>query len=157
MPWPRIELVSWLFQYQTYAKGDTSDKMIEMGYEREAIVNSVTNRAYDEIYATYMLLGMKEPEVRFPLFLPLSLFWSRRGEIRRNQTTDPRGKQTQAVVAIGRRRPSQKTLHPLFLHKSVALNQQLPGQVGKGPSARKSQSALQVNHSKMKSKLETIF
>ena len=39
------------------------DKMIEMGYEREAIVNSVTNRAYDEIYATYMLLGMKEPEV----------------------------------------------------------------------------------------------
>ena len=34
-----------------------------MGYEREAIVNSVTNRAYDELYATYMLLGMKEPEV----------------------------------------------------------------------------------------------
>jgi len=41
---------------------DRVDKMIEMGYEREAIVNSVTNRAYDEIYATYMLLGMKEPE-----------------------------------------------------------------------------------------------
>jgi len=41
---------------------DRVEKMIEMGYEREAIVNSVTNRAYDEIYATYMLLGMKEPE-----------------------------------------------------------------------------------------------
>jgi len=41
---------------------DRVDKMIEMGYEREAIVNSVTNRAYDELYATYMLLGMKEPE-----------------------------------------------------------------------------------------------
>ena len=36
--------------------------MIAMGYEREAIVQSVTNRAYDEIYATYMLLGTKEPE-----------------------------------------------------------------------------------------------
>lgn len=53
---------------------DVSDKMIEMGYEREAIVNSVTNRAYDEIYATYMLLGMKEPEVRFVLCFQLSLF-----------------------------------------------------------------------------------
>ena len=39
-----------------------SEKMIAMGYEREAIVQSVTNRAYDEIYATYMLLGTKEPE-----------------------------------------------------------------------------------------------
>ena len=38
------------------------EKMIAMGYEREAIVQSVTNRAYDEIYATYMLLGTKEPE-----------------------------------------------------------------------------------------------
>ena len=38
--------------------------MIAMGYEREAIVASVTNRAYDEIYATYMLLGTKEPEER---------------------------------------------------------------------------------------------
>ena len=39
-----------------------NEKMIAMGYEREAIVQSVTNRAYDEIYATYMLLGTKEPE-----------------------------------------------------------------------------------------------
>jgi len=38
------------------------EKMIEMGYEREAIITSVTNRAYDEIYATYMLLGTKEPD-----------------------------------------------------------------------------------------------
>ena len=42
--------------------GFFSEKMIAMGYEREAIVQSVTNRAYDEIYATYMLLGTKEPE-----------------------------------------------------------------------------------------------
>ena len=44
--------------------------MIEMGYEREAIITSVTNRAYDEIYATYMLLGTKEPDVSklFELF-----------------------------------------------------------------------------------------
>ena len=48
--------------------------MIEMGYEREAIVNSVTNRAYDEIYATYMLLGMKEPEVRINVFFDQSKF-----------------------------------------------------------------------------------
>jgi MAP/microtubule affinity-regulating kinase len=41
---------------------DRVEKMIGMGYERDAIVNSVTNRAYDEIYATYMLLGTKEPE-----------------------------------------------------------------------------------------------
>ena len=41
-----------------------------MGYEREAIITSVTNRAYDEIYATYMLLGTKEPDVSelFELF-----------------------------------------------------------------------------------------
>lgn len=42
---------------------DRIEKMIAMGYDREAIVNSVTNRAYDEIYATYMLLGTKEPEL----------------------------------------------------------------------------------------------
>jgi len=42
---------------------DRIEKMIAMGYEREAIVQSVTNRAYDEIYATYMLLGTKEPEL----------------------------------------------------------------------------------------------
>lgn len=42
---------------------DRIEKMIAMGYEREAIVASVTNRAYDEIYATYMLLGTKEPEL----------------------------------------------------------------------------------------------
>ena len=62
------------FLASSRVNGYTLDKMIEMGYEREAIVNSVTNRAYDEIYATYMLLGMKEPEVRFSLCLPLSLF-----------------------------------------------------------------------------------
>jgi len=39
------------------------DKMTEMGYDREQIITSIKNRAYDEIYATYMLLGTKEPEV----------------------------------------------------------------------------------------------
>lgn len=41
--------------------------MVEMGYDRDAIVASIKNRAYDEIYATYMLLGTKEPEVRIKL------------------------------------------------------------------------------------------
>ena len=39
------------------------DKMIEMGYDREDIATSLMNSAYDEIYATYMLLGTKEPDV----------------------------------------------------------------------------------------------
>lgn len=38
------------------------DKMIEMGYDREDIATSLMNSAYDEIYATYMLLGTKEPD-----------------------------------------------------------------------------------------------
>ena len=37
--------------------------MLTYGYNREEIVHSVVNRMYDARYATYMLLGTKEPEV----------------------------------------------------------------------------------------------
>lgn len=69
----KIELVSMKFHLFSN-KINFQEKMIEMGYEREAIVNSVTNRAYDEIYATYMLLGMKEPEVKINVFFDQSKF-----------------------------------------------------------------------------------
>jgi len=39
------------------------EKMLTYGYNREEIVHSVVNRMYDARYATYMLLGTKEPEV----------------------------------------------------------------------------------------------
>lgn len=38
------------------------EKMLTYGYAREEIVNSVANRMYDARYATYMLLGTKEPD-----------------------------------------------------------------------------------------------
>ena len=37
--------------------------MLTYGYNREEIIHSVVNRMYDARYATYMLLGTKEPEV----------------------------------------------------------------------------------------------
>ena len=32
-----------------------------MGYNREDIETSISNQKYDEIYATYLLLGRKSP------------------------------------------------------------------------------------------------
>jgi len=47
--------------------------MLTYGYNREEIVHSVVNRMYDARYATYMLLGTKEPEVAaFPSIAFLS-------------------------------------------------------------------------------------
>ncbi|CAG5098317.1 Oidioi.mRNA.OKI2018_I69.XSR.g15558.t2.cds [Oikopleura dioica] len=39
------------------------EKMLTYGYNREEIIHSVVNRMYDARYATYMLLGTKEPEI----------------------------------------------------------------------------------------------
>ncbi|XP_075245786.1 MAP/microtubule affinity-regulating kinase 3-like isoform X8 [Convolutriloba macropyga] len=43
--------------------GDTKrmDALMKMGYNREDIETSISNQKYDEIYATYLLLGRKSP------------------------------------------------------------------------------------------------
>ena len=41
-----------------------ADVMVGMGYSREEINESLTRMKYDEITATYLLLGRKSTEVR---------------------------------------------------------------------------------------------
>lgn len=41
-----------------------SDLMVGMGYSREEINNSLAKMKYDEVTATYLLLGHKAAEVR---------------------------------------------------------------------------------------------
>lgn len=39
------------------------DIMVTMGFSREEIHESLVNQKYDEVMATYLLLGRKPPEV----------------------------------------------------------------------------------------------
>ena len=41
-----------------------ADIMVGMGYTREEVTESLTRMKYDEITATYLLLGRKSTEVR---------------------------------------------------------------------------------------------
>ena len=40
--------------------------MIEMGYDRQEVENSLQTRAYDDSFATYLLLGAKASDVSTP-------------------------------------------------------------------------------------------
>lgn len=44
-----------------------ADIMVGMGYTREEVTESLTRMKYDEITATYLLLGRKSTEVRTDL------------------------------------------------------------------------------------------
>lgn len=46
------------------------DVMVTMGFARDEINDALINQKYDEVMATYILLGRKPPEVSFS---PLSL------------------------------------------------------------------------------------
>jgi hypothetical protein len=45
------------------------DIMITMGFIRDEINDALINQKYDEVMATYILLGRKPPEVSFLPFL----------------------------------------------------------------------------------------
>lgn len=48
--------------------------MVTMGFARDEIHDALVNQKYDEVMATYLLLGRKPPEVIYHylfLFLPL--------------------------------------------------------------------------------------
>ena len=40
---------------------DVSEALLKMGYTREDVETSISNQKYDEIFATYLLLGRKSP------------------------------------------------------------------------------------------------
>lgn len=40
--------------------------MVEMGYDKGEVEHSLRTRAYDDPFATYLLLGTKPSEVRTP-------------------------------------------------------------------------------------------
>lgn len=43
--------------------------MVTMGFARDEINDALINQKYDEVMATYILLGRKPPEVSFSPFL----------------------------------------------------------------------------------------
>lgn len=43
--------------------------MVTMGFARDEINDALINQKYDEVMATYILLGRKPPEVSFAPFL----------------------------------------------------------------------------------------
>ena len=47
--------------------------MVEMGYERSEAEKSLRERAYDDPFATYLLLGTKQSEVRQNVWLDILL------------------------------------------------------------------------------------
>lgn len=54
------------------------DIMVTMGFSREEIHESLVNQKYDEVMATYLLLGRKPPEVSaciLHLSLKICLVW----------------------------------------------------------------------------------
>lgn len=48
--------------------------MVTMGFSREEIHESLVNQKYDEVMATYLLLGRKPPEVS-AIYSVHFLFW----------------------------------------------------------------------------------
>lgn len=44
---------------------DQSELMVTMGFPKDEITESLQNQKYDEVMATYLLLGRKAPEVSF--------------------------------------------------------------------------------------------
>lgn len=47
--------------------------MVTMGFARDEIHDSLVNQKYDEVMATYLLLGRKPPEVIYRYFYLLVL------------------------------------------------------------------------------------
>ena len=45
------------------------EKLIEMGYSRAEIEDSLSNHKFDDIYATYLLLGRRSTDVSLNYFL----------------------------------------------------------------------------------------
>lgn len=53
------------------------DIMITMGFVRDEINDALINQKYDEVMATYILLGRKAPEVSFsPFHINVNYFLS---------------------------------------------------------------------------------
>ena len=51
--------------------------MITMGFVRDEINDALINQKYDEVMATYILLGRKSPEVSFsPFHINVNYFLS---------------------------------------------------------------------------------
>lgn len=44
-----------------------TELMVTMGFPKDEITESLQNQKYDDVMATYLLLGRKAPEVRFLL------------------------------------------------------------------------------------------
>lgn len=52
------------------------DIMVAMGFARDEIHDSVVNQKYDEVMATYLLLGRKPPEVIYHCFFNFGIVYT---------------------------------------------------------------------------------
>lgn len=109
------------------------DKMTEMGYDKEQILTSIKNRAYDEIYATYMLLGTKEPEGGSP-------------EARTDSSASNRERNTTSEKPSPTISPGTGVKRNGSTHRSTVDSQQRPPIIDKIDRPRRNASAKTTDH-----------